>query len=113
LSKYAYTEAFTFKYAAKADIYTAAISGSLAVKPCGATIPSHMMNLMTDVGSYSVLAPKTGIIKLDAFPAPTNVNCTLTSHGITETSNTGGLVVTDGCTSTRKTECLEIRYPLD
>jgi hypothetical protein len=72
-----------------------------------------MMNLMTDVGSYSVLAPKTGVIKLDAFPAPTNKNCTLTSHGITETSNTGGLKVTDGCTSSRKTECVEIRYPLD
>lgn len=104
--------AYTFQYKAKTDLYTASIGGVLSVKPCGASIPSHYRNMMTNSASYSTKLSSTGKLTLDALPAPTNKNCTLSAYSIEDNTASKGLKFTSTCSATKTTGCLEIAYPI-
>ena len=91
------------------------MTGTLSVKACGGSIPSHYINMNTNSGSYAV-APQslTGSFTLDAFTAATNVNCTLSSYTVTETTSFTGLTLSGTASScaSSATNCLTIEYPL-
>ena len=59
--------------------YTETISGTMSVIACGETIPSSYIDRITS-SLTSSLKGATGKITFDALPAPSNVNCTLTSY---------------------------------
>ena len=104
--------AYTFQYKAKPDLYTASIGGALSVKPCGASIPSDYKNMVTDSASYSSTPLKTSVLSLNALPAPTNKNCTLSAYSIEDNTASKDLKLTSTCSATKTKDCLEIVYPI-
>jgi len=109
VADYTYTYLYTFTGG-----LTHSISGTLSVKACGATTPAGYTNMNTNSELYSVVAPLTGTFDLNAFAAPTNVNCTLTStsYSIDETTAFGGLSLASTCSAPGQIGCLTIQYPL-